>query len=148
PRLRLHLSSLCFNDPPTREIYTLSLHTLFRSLWSAQEWERIRLGFRAPTMDDKWHALVEGDRLHLHRSWTGHGVYEADFAADGAGRRIVRARGEGAAEGRADAPGPFLELLIGMVVLKQGGDRALWKRFTELGGFAALNAPGPGLSGR
>jgi len=117
-------------------------------LWSAQEWERIRLGFRAPTMDDKWHALVEGDRLHLHRSWTGHGVYEADFAADGAGRRIVRARGEGAAEGSADAHGAFLELLIGMVVLKQGRDRALWERFTELGGFAALNAPGPGLSGR
>ncbi|MFC7740385.1 hypothetical protein ACFQXA_04630 [Nocardiopsis composta] len=57
-------------------------------------------------MDDKWHALVEGDRLHLHRSWTGHGVYEADFAADGAGRRIVRARGEGRPRAAPTRTGP------------------------------------------
>jgi len=31
-------------------------------------------------MDDRWHAFVENDRLFLHRSWTGSGVYEVQFA--------------------------------------------------------------------
>ncbi len=30
-------------------------------------------------MDDKWHAFVEAHRLFLHRSWTGRGLYEAQF---------------------------------------------------------------------
>jgi hypothetical protein len=40
-------------------------------------------------MDDKWHAFVEDQRLYLHRSWTGMGVYEAQFAADAGGWRIT-----------------------------------------------------------
>ncbi len=43
-------------------------------------------------MDDKWHAFVEDQRLYLHRSWTGKGDYEAQFAAgDTSGRRISSA---------------------------------------------------------
>jgi hypothetical protein len=34
-------------------------------------------------MDDKWSAFVEQDRLFLHRSWTGLGIYEAQFAKTG-----------------------------------------------------------------
>jgi hypothetical protein len=30
-------------------------------------------------MDDHWHAFVEQDRLFLHRSWTGIGIYEVEF---------------------------------------------------------------------
>ena len=40
-------------------------------------------------MDDKWHAFVENDRLFLHRSWTGRGVYEAQFARVGDGWSIT-----------------------------------------------------------
>jgi len=31
-------------------------------------------------MDDRWHAYVVDCRLYLHRSWTGYGVFEAQFA--------------------------------------------------------------------
>jgi hypothetical protein len=40
-------------------------------------------------MDDKWHAFVEDDRLFLHRSWTGFGVYEAQFARGSDGWAIT-----------------------------------------------------------
>jgi O-acetyl-ADP-ribose deacetylase (regulator of RNase III) len=30
-------------------------------------------------MEDKWFAYMEGDRLFLHRSWTGNGIYEVEF---------------------------------------------------------------------
>ena len=34
-------------------------------------------------MDDRWHAIVEHNRLYLHRSWTRYGVFEAAFAPRG-----------------------------------------------------------------
>ncbi len=40
-------------------------------------------------MDDRWLALVEDDRLFLHRSWTGLGVYEAQFALGSDGWSIT-----------------------------------------------------------
>jgi hypothetical protein len=48
--------------------------------WSDQEWAAIRRGHRSRDMDDRWDAFVEHDRLFLHRSWTGLGIYEAQFA--------------------------------------------------------------------
>jgi hypothetical protein len=47
--------------------------------WADQEWVTIGQGHRARDMDDKWQAFVENDRLFLHRSWTGFGIYEAQF---------------------------------------------------------------------
>jgi hypothetical protein len=58
-------------------------------VWSSEEWARICRGHRARDMDDKWLALVEHDRLFLHRSWTGRGVYEAQFARSGDGWSIT-----------------------------------------------------------
>jgi O-acetyl-ADP-ribose deacetylase len=51
--------------------------------WSDAEWRRIQLGHRSGEMEDKWNAFVDGRRLFFHRSWTGYGIYEADFAPDG-----------------------------------------------------------------
>jgi hypothetical protein len=50
-----------------------------RRHWSDREWATICRGHRARDMDDRWDALVENDRLFLHRSWTGFGVYEVQF---------------------------------------------------------------------
>jgi hypothetical protein len=47
--------------------------------WSEAEWAVICQGHRSQDMDDKWHAFVENNRLFLHRSWTGRGIYEAQF---------------------------------------------------------------------
>jgi hypothetical protein len=60
--------------------------------WSAQEWAAIRRGHKSRDMDDRWHAFVERDRLYLHRSWTGHGLYEAQFEQAEVGWRIGAAR--------------------------------------------------------
>jgi hypothetical protein len=59
-------------------------------VWTDEEWERIQLGFRARDMDDRWHLLVEGDRLFLHRSWLGDGRYEVTFTKVAGGYRITR----------------------------------------------------------
>ncbi|WP_331726402.1 hypothetical protein [Streptomyces sp. NBC_00887] len=59
-------------------------------VWTDEDWDRIQRGYRARDMDEKWNVFVEGDVLFMHRSWTGHGVYEASFApVIGGGRRIT-----------------------------------------------------------
>lgn len=50
---------------------------------SREEMQEIALGYRPMDMSDKWLAFMEGNRLFLHRSWTGHGIYEVTFAAKG-----------------------------------------------------------------
>ena len=50
----------------------LSLHRAF----TEQEYERIRLGFIPERMEDKWFMFTEDDTLYIHRSWTGHCIYQ------------------------------------------------------------------------
>ncbi|MER5883757.1 hypothetical protein ABT160_08000 [Streptomyces sp. NPDC001941] len=60
-------------------------------IWSDADWERIRRGYAARDMDEKWHVITEEHVVHLHRSWTGKGIYTADFAPVEDGWRIVSA---------------------------------------------------------
>lgn len=64
-------------------------------VWSGTDWDTIRRGHKAADMDDRWHAYAEGQRLYLHRSWTGHGIYEAEFSQVPGGWRITSAVVEG-----------------------------------------------------
>ena len=59
-------------DPPAR-------------VWSAREWELIRLGHRSASEHDRWNAYTEGDRLRFHRRGSGAGIYEVRFAPSGTG---------------------------------------------------------------
>ena len=59
-------------------------------VWTREEWQRIQLGFRARNMDDRWHFLVEGDRLFLYRSWLGDGRFEVTFVEAAEGHRITQ----------------------------------------------------------
>ena len=63
-------------------------------LLSQSEMRRIALGYQ-PVFDDRWLAFMEDDRLFLHRSWTGHGIYEATFVATEAGFVMISACVEG-----------------------------------------------------
>lgn len=63
--------------------------------WSDGDWRSISRGHQSGDMDDKWNAFVEGHKLYLHRSWTGRGIYEASFAREPGGWRIVAAVVEG-----------------------------------------------------
>lgn len=40
---------------------------------------KIMAGFRATDMDQRWNLYYEHDKLHMHRSWTGHCIYIAQF---------------------------------------------------------------------
>lgn len=60
-------------------------------VWSDADWALIQRGHKSADMDDKWNAYVEGQRLYLHRSWTGLGVYEAEFGPVPGGWRIIAA---------------------------------------------------------
>ena len=64
-------------------------------LLSLDEMQAIALGYRPMDMNDKWLALMEENRLFLHRSWTGHGIYEVTFAAKEMGFMVTSARIEG-----------------------------------------------------
>ena len=63
-------------------------------LLSQSNMRKIALGHR-PVWDDKWLAFMEDDRLFFHRSWTGHGIYEATFAATQTGFVMISACAEG-----------------------------------------------------
>lgn len=48
---------------------------------SQADMQAVARGYVPMDMNDKWLAYMEDDRLYLHRSWTGNGIYEVVFAA-------------------------------------------------------------------
>ena len=53
-----------------------------KRIWTNEEMNRIRLGIIPTSMGQKWFSFMEGSTLFLHRSWTGHGIYELNFQED------------------------------------------------------------------
>ena len=51
--------------------------------FSAREIDKIKLGFRPESMDDKWFIFYEQERLNIHRSWTGYCIYVVHFEKEG-----------------------------------------------------------------
>ncbi|MFF2132074.1 hypothetical protein ACFVW1_43370 [Streptomyces olivochromogenes] len=91
-------------------------------VWTDEDWDRIRRGYRARDMDEKWNVFAEADVVFMHRSWTGHGVYEASFApVSGGGRRIasavVEADGERYRSRGDEYDRLMMELIISAIVL-------------------------------
>jgi hypothetical protein len=103
--------------------------------WSATEWNSIERGFRASEMEERWLALVEGDRLYLYRSWTGYGIYEARFAQVTDVWHIVEAVVEGNdltyRRGSDAYETGFLELIIRGVLLDEWDDE-LWQAIQRI----------------
>jgi ADP-ribosyl-[dinitrogen reductase] hydrolase len=48
----------------------------FCKVYSQEEFERIRLGLVPKEMEDKWFIYYVNDTLNIHRSWTGHHIYQ------------------------------------------------------------------------
>ncbi|MEU8645057.1 hypothetical protein AB0C91_24395 [Streptomyces sp. NPDC048674] len=75
-----------------------SLAVLPACVWSDSERDAIWLGHVSREMEGKWNLVSEGDTVRLLRSWTGHEIYRAGFAAvdasEGGGWRIVWAEAE------------------------------------------------------
>jgi hypothetical protein len=55
----------------------------------------IERGHNSADIDDKWNALLVGHKLYVHRSWTGRGISQAEFARGPGGWQIVAAVEEG-----------------------------------------------------
>lgn len=77
-------------DWPTTPLPTEHVAILVDLRFSQEQMARIRQGFRPETMEDKWFLYWQGDRLYLHRSWTGYCIFVARFEADpdGGGRLV------------------------------------------------------------
>lgn len=86
-------------------------------------------------MDDKWLAFVEDDRLFLHRSWTGRGVYEAQFARDSGGwfiTELIVSGDRGFYRRASDAyEAVFVEAIIDGVLLGEW-DTDAWARLRSM----------------
>lgn len=58
--------------------------TKFRKLkvdffYTKENFDKIKAGYIAESMDDKWDIVYEDDWLHFYRSWTGIEIYRAKF---------------------------------------------------------------------
>jgi len=79
-------------------------------------------------MDEKWNVFAEDDVVYLHRSWTGHGIYEAAFVPADGGWRIAQAAVEGDPERHRFADNEYdcvmLELVLSAIVLGEPAQEA------------------------
>jgi hypothetical protein len=48
--------------------------------YTAKEYERLSFGFIPQDQDDKWFIYLEGEWLHVHRSWTGSCIFQLHIA--------------------------------------------------------------------
>jgi hypothetical protein len=102
-----------------------------RRVYTEAEWRRIQYGFVPEVMEEKWFAFVEGDRLYLHRSWTGLGVFEARFERDQDGWRITEAITPAKSPAGYEHPEDeslYLESLIASRLL---GEAEAWEKFQD-----------------
>ncbi len=59
-----------------------------RRIWSEAQMGRLRLGYQAKVMEEKWHTFMEQDTVFVPRSWTGFCLYQARFIPVDGGWRI------------------------------------------------------------
>ena len=116
-----------------------------KRVWSSEDWAQLSLGHRAAEMEDKWHAYVERDRLFLHRSWTGRGIYEALFGESELGWAIVEVVVESDPDSYQrhgdEAETLLLELTIESVLLDRFQEQK-WRRWAQLVGADERRDPG------
>ncbi len=63
---------------------------LYPKLWfNPDEMVKIRRGFFPTVMEQKWFLYFAGDRLRMHRSWTGILIFDVGFAFDPKGGAYV-----------------------------------------------------------
>jgi hypothetical protein len=51
--------------------------------YSSAEFEKMKGGHFAKSMDEKWDLIFEDSRLFMCRSWTGTSIYLIEFVPDG-----------------------------------------------------------------
>jgi hypothetical protein len=85
--------------------------------WNDEQWTRLRSGMYPGGMDHRWSTYLVGQRLYLHRSWTGQGIFEAEFTRVAGGWRVVAALAESAqVNSFVDRPDAALSGLLRRVI--------------------------------
>lgn len=69
--------------PAQRQLLTID------RTYSPEEFSRLREGRVPQVMEDKWFVFYEEPWLHLHRSWTGHCIYQVRFEVTANGARPI-----------------------------------------------------------
>src|SRR5689334_4175929 len=81
--------------------------------WDNDQWTRLLGGMYPRGMDYRWCSYLIDHRLFLHRSWTGQGIFEAEFASTDNGWTVIAALVEsGHVNSYADRPDPELTELL------------------------------------
>jgi hypothetical protein len=52
-------------------------------VFTEQEYQLASSGFIPESMEDKWFIFAEAGTLYLHRSWTGHCIYQVSMVKEG-----------------------------------------------------------------
>lgn len=63
----------------------------FQGTYSRADFQKIRQGFLAPSMDHKWNFRFESPSLWLDRSWTSFSCYRVDFTETEDGAEVSNA---------------------------------------------------------
>ncbi|WP_220140163.1 ADP-ribosylglycohydrolase family protein [Kitasatospora acidiphila] len=103
--------------------------------WTPGQWQRVRHGVQPSGMEEKWQAVLDGNRLLIFRSWTGNCIFTVDIEPVGSGARPVAAWVESARDryrgGTAEAEAVFLEVLLEQF-FGHRNRRDLWDRYQRL----------------
>jgi hypothetical protein len=76
------------NHPPKRTVELRPASTVYP--W--RMWPNVYFGLYPEVMEDKWFAFMEHRHLRVHRSWTGHPIYELAFQLRPEGFLVERLR--------------------------------------------------------
>lgn len=76
------------HHPPTRTVDLDPAPTTYP--W--RMWPNVYFGLVPEEMEDKWFAYMERRHLRIHRSWTGHPIYELAFHLEPEGFSVRRLR--------------------------------------------------------
>ena len=93
----------------------------FHDVYTQEEWARIKMGLEPEDMNEKWFVYLEDNTLYLHRSWTGHCIYQVGFEETDEGWRADAAVVNADPDQHGEVDGQYeprlLRYLIGVLLL-------------------------------
>ncbi len=98
---------------------------------SEEEMGYLREGHKPQEMEDKWFMYYEGEKLFLHRSWTGFCIYIVDLSERGRLHVTVNRDPEQYKEKDVEADRAMVMILLNSLIKRNGENAALMKKYLE-----------------
>ena len=64
----------------------------YSRVFTKEEYDKLSIGLIPLAMEDKWFCYLEGSTFFMHRSWSGHCIYEIELEKSEEGHRVVSAK--------------------------------------------------------